>query len=212
MKPVAFLLVLAGIFLLFYPHVNEWMADSRQAELLEQWETAEASQVNTRAGRDYEELEHIFEQEETEEAPEPPPPESPEGKTETVGVLRIPAIEAELPVAEDASAAALEVAAGHLAGTAALGAKGNSAVAAHRSHTYGRMFNRLNEVEKGDAIEVETKSGTYFYTVFQTKVVDPSDTSVLRQDTNGKKVITLITCSPMKNPVNRLIVQGKLNE
>ncbi|MGY4688369.1 class D sortase [Salibacterium sp. K-3] len=209
MKPAAFLLILAGIFLLFYPHVNEWMADSRQAELLEQWETAEAAPVETRVGRDYEELEQVFQQEDSAEAGASLP--DTEGETDPIGILRISAIGAELPVAAGASAEILEVAAGHLAGTAALGEEGNSAVAAHRSHTYGRMFNRLDEVAAGDVIEVETGTGTYSYTVFQTKIVDPSDTSVLRQDTNGEKVLTLITCTPMKNPVNRLIVQGKLN-
>ncbi|MFD2707099.1 class D sortase [Salibacterium lacus] len=212
MKPAALLLVLTGILLLLYPHVNEWMADSRQAQLLEQWETAEAAQVETRAGRDYKELEHVFQQAEKEQAFNSAPEHPPESKGETdpIGLLRIPAINVELPVAKGASASILDVAAGHLAGTAALGAEGNSAVAAHRSHTYGRMFNRLDEVETGDLIEVETGTGTHSYTVFQTTVVDPSDTSVLRQDTNGEDVITLITCTPMKNPVNRLIVQGKI--
>jgi sortase A len=89
------------------------------------------------------------------------------------------------------------------------GKDGNCVLAAHRSFTYGRFFNRLDEVFIGDRVNIETKNGMYRYTIFEKKRVLPNDTSVL-DSKKGKKYLTLITCDPMKNPTHRLILVGKL--
>ncbi|MFB4166125.1 class D sortase [Alteribacillus sp. JSM 102045] len=121
-------------------------------------------------------------------------------------------MEAEFPIVEGASEENLRTAAGYLPGTASLGKEGNSVIAAHRSHTHGRMFNRLEEIEAGEEIVIVSETGEKTFSVFNKTIVSPNDTSVLSQDTNGESIVTLITCTPMKNLTHSLIVQGKYNE
>jgi sortase A len=97
-----------------------------------------------------------------------------------------------------------------MAETAALGQVGNAAIAAHRARTPGRLFNRLNEIKLGDEIVVNVQGEQYVYRVYNIKVVDPTDVSVLKSN-NQQKLLTLITCDPLVNPTHRLIVQAKLS-
>jgi len=102
------------------------------------------------------------------------------------------------------------VGAGQVSGTTKLGDIGNAALAAHRSHTYGRMFNRLDELEIGDKIIVETKDGTFEYTVYKKHVVEPTDLSVLNKN-NKDRVLTLITCTPIYTATHRLIIHAVIS-
>lgn len=129
-----------------------------------------------------------------------------------LGSLSIPAIGLEAPIREGARRASLKDALGHLSGTAPIGSEtGNCAVAGHRNYTFGRFFNRLNEVKEGDSIIVTSTEGTpYFYEVTGIRVVEPEDVSVADSDGSGK--LTLITCTPIYLATHRLIVSCALCE
>ncbi|MDF1616472.1 class D sortase [Petrocella sp. FN5] len=128
-------------------------------------------------------------------------------RPKAVAILEIDKIGIKLPVAEGVDLATLKFAVGHMPETAALGSIGNAVVAGHRSHSFGTYFNRLNEVEIGDTIKVTTGGQTYIYEVYETRIVEPDDLSVLRGSSNHK-VITLITCHPLYTSTHRLIVHG----
>lgn len=72
------------------------------------------------------------------------------------------------------------------------------------------FFNRLNEIEVGDIIEVVANNKTFKYTVYETLIVEPTDISVLYRN-DEDKVLTLVTCEPVKNPTHRLIVHALQN-
>ncbi len=135
--------------------------------------------------------------------------DSPTKIENVVGLLHIEKIELTLPLLEGASETNLKVGAGVLTSTSPFGEEGgNTGIAAHRSHTYGRQFNRLDEIEEGDLVVVETRTGEYQFEVFQTSVVAPEDVSVL-QPIDHYSVVTLITCTPVIDPTHRLIVHAK---
>lgn len=131
------------------------------------------------------------------------------GNHSALGILKINKIDLKLPILEGASQNNLRYAAGHVSGTGVLGKEGNAGIAAHRSFKYGKLFNRLNELEKEDQVVVETPEGKLYYKVTQKFLVLPEDVSVLNPQKNTS-MITLITCHPMKNPTHRLIVQAEL--
>jgi LPXTG-site transpeptidase (sortase) family protein len=82
------------------------------------------------------------------------------------------------------------VSAAHLPDTPRPWEAGNSAIAAHRDG----LFRPLRHIRRGDAIRLRTRRGDLDYRVDETKVVQPSDLSVLaprRADS-----VTLITCYP----------------
>ncbi|SDI33639.1 sortase A [Alteribacillus persepolensis] len=203
-------LFFAGACIFVYPEASEFAADRQQDRLVKQWEAqdaAEAEEVSTETEESYAQLDRVFAVGGSESVSEDVTSENQDVQTE--GVIRIPAIDVELPILPGATEEHLDIGAGLIEGTAALGKAGNSAIAAHRSYTYGRMFNRLDELAAGDEVEIETREGTFVYHVFDTVVVPPFDTSVLDQSTGDESLVTLVTCTPMKNPTHRLIVQAK---
>jgi sortase A len=128
-----------------------------------------------------------------------------------MGILQIKKIGLKIPVLEGASMKNMKVGAGHITGTAKPGQNGNSAIAAHRSRSYGHMFNRLDELKPGDEIVVKDKGKTYKYKVLKKHVVKPSDVSVLNGDPS-KRILTLVTCTPINTATHRLIVHAELDE
>ena len=120
-------------------------------------------------------------------------------------ILRIPAIDSENPVREGVTNSVLADSLGHESGTGYIGENGNCVIAGHRNYTFGKFFNRLNEVEVNDLIYVDTAQETYTYAVKEIKVVEPDDLSVL-ESTPDKETLTLYTCTPIYIATHRLVI------
>jgi sortase A len=193
--------------------------------------------VNESVQQDYSELDDIFKDESTQsEAPETTgsntagsvtPEETESSVTETsettaeeteetkeiqmIGTLQIKKLKIDVIVVEGIGDADLKVGVGHFPGTAGIGEEGNCAIAGHRSYTFGKFFNRLNEVAVGDEIIVSNGIEDFKYIVYKVFVVEPSDTYVLNQ-VEGYRILTLITCEPIYVATHRLIIQAKIEE
>ncbi|HBJ2623688.1 class D sortase [Clostridium botulinum] len=84
---------------------------------------------------------------------------------------------------------------------------GNCVLAGHNMKD-GSLFGRLSELSEGDNIILYDTSGNEkTYKVFNIKVVDPTDLSVLSQLTDKNRIVTLITCTNQGK--SRLILQAK---
>ena len=71
-----------------------------------------------------------------------------------------------------------------------------------------RFFSKVPTLKVGDTIEItDVNKNTLKYSVYDKYTVDPSDTSCTSQITNGKKIITLITCTD--DSKQRVIVQAE---
>jgi sortase A len=215
-KVISILLILTGIMIFFYPAIKDLYTSYSQKQMIDNWEE-QASQEHD-ASESLGQLEEVFsvetkaetngeedimiEQEEKEQ----------EGEQQgqgMLGVIEIDKINLRLPVLNGASMSNLDIGAGLLEGTALPGNPGNSAIAAHRSRAYGKMFNRLDEIEKGDVVTVKEQGKTYQYEVYDTLVVEPNDVSVLK-GSNEEKTLTLITCTPIDTATHRLIIKAKM--
>lgn len=75
--------------------------------------------------------------------------------------------------------------------------------------SYKAIFSKLPTLKNGDEIITNVDKITYKYQVFEMKVVQPDDLSVLEQRSDDS-YITLITCVPPGTYLRRLIVRGKL--
>ena len=122
-------------------------------------------------------------------------------------ILRIPKIDSENLVREGTSSSVLSDALGHEAETAYIGEKGNCVIAGHRNYSFGKYFNRLNEVEIGDDIYVDAMDGTHSYKVSEIKVVTPDQIEIL-DDTEDEQ-LTLYTCTPIYIATHRLVIIAK---
>jgi sortase A len=104
---------------------------------------------------------------------------------------------------------------GHYPGTARPGGLGNAVISGHRT-TYGAPFNRVDELDPGDAIVVETQSFWYTYRVQKLTVVQPDAIGVTYPVPNvegakpTQRLLTLTTCNPKYSARTRLIVLAVL--
>ncbi|KZL93410.1 class D sortase [Clostridium magnum] len=125
-----------------------------------------------------------------------------------IGIITIPKINLKAAICEGIESENLKYAVGHFPGTPLPGEMGNFCIAGHRSYTYGEFFNRLDELQVDDEIIVKTNINEYKYKVYEKKVVEPSEISVL--DNTKEPIITLVTCTPIRIATHRLIIKGKL--
>ena len=124
-----------------------------------------------------------------------------------LGRLEIPTLGVSTIVREGEDARTLQLAVGHIAGTALPGATGNMGLAGHRD----TFFRRLREIDPGDVIRLVAVEGTYTYVVDSTQIVDPDDLWVL--DPTPEPSLTLVTCYPftyLGTAPERFIVRARL--
>ncbi|WP_018212680.1 class D sortase [Desulfitobacterium hafniense] len=219
-KWISAILIVSGLLLTAYPKGEALYADYQRQKLLREWQESLA----------------VIDQGDEDAAksgvlPEPgdasagaAPAAEPEGRRDQdrerreedmgkypEGVLVIEKIGLRLPILKGATPENLNLSVASLENSGEPGGSGNYALAAHRSHTYGQLFNRLEELEAGDSIGIDTAEKTYRYIVESKLYVKPEETWVL-DSRKGTGEITLITCHPMLNPTQRLIIKGRLVE
>ena len=196
MTVLSVVMALAGVGMVAYPLATDvYATDVLQSRLNSQYETAEARQrYLTREVR----------------------------VGDPVTRLTIPSLGVETVVVEGTSPAALRAGAGHYPNTPLPGERGNVAIAGHRT-TYGRPFNRLDELAVGATIVLETPVGTYTYEVVPHPahvpnpcpneacwITTPRDWSVVAP--TDRPSLTLTTCHPKGSAQQRLIVRAALVE
>ena len=129
-------------------------------------------------------------------------------------VLRIPKLNITRLTVQGTTPAALRAGVGHYVNTPLPGAAGNVGIAGHRT-TFGRPFNRLDELKPGDIVTLETPFALYTYQAVppfgghsNPWVVTPTDFSVVSQGTGH--LLTLTTCNPKGSARQRLVMRFTL--
>ncbi len=140
-----------------------------------------------------------------------------------LGRVEISRLNLSAIVREGVDAKTLSIAVGHVPSTALPGQIGNFAIAAHRD----TLFRALKDIRRGDLVTFQSPEGAYSYQVVATKVVKPSDVTVLRSDGGGiiseddpqgqptdkSRLLTMITCYPfyyVGSAPKRFIVEAEL--
>lgn len=124
-----------------------------------------------------------------------------------IGVLYIDKIKVRMPVMTGVDEKTLQVAAGRMPESGMLDKIGNVVLAGHRSYTFGKYFNRLDELQVGDTFSIKTGKKTLQYKIFKKFIVEPTDFSILNFNKTDK-ICTLFTCTPVVIANKRLVVQG----
>lgn len=146
---------------------------------------------------------------------EPPPALTP-GPGELLGLLYVPAWDAEprtilegvdKPTVLDTGSA------GHYPATAGPGQTGNFSLAGHRT-TYGRPFSQIDVLEPGDPLVVRTDETWFVYEVTRSQIVQPHEVGVVapvpQGSTDAGRYVTLTACHPRYSAAERYVVHGEL--
>ncbi len=144
--------------------------------------------------------------------------------------IAIPGVDVDTVVVSGTSPAALRAGAGHYPSTVLPGQDGNVGIAGHRT-TYGRPFNRIDEMAVGDEVWLQTPVGDFEYVVSAPPtggdcraysemndqrpdsaacVTHPRDWSVV--DETDDAVLTLTSCHPKGSAEQRIIIRAELAE
>ncbi len=127
-------------------------------------------------------------------------------KYEAIGIVRIPKINISYPIlAQTTNVDVMKVAPYKFWG-ANPNEVGNLCIIGHNYRRKGVFFSDVPSLTVGDIVEVQDLSQrTIQYEVYDLHTVDPNDRSDTTQYTNGKKEVTLITCT--NDATQRVIVK-----
>lgn len=126
-----------------------------------------------------------------------------------MGDLEIPRLRLSLPIYHGAGESVLQIAVGHIEGTALpVGGLGtHCALTGHRGLPSARLFTDLNKLAVGDTFQIRVAGETLTYEVDQIRTVAPADVSALAADP-ALDLCTLVTCTPYGLNTHRLLVRG----
>ncbi|MCI8344641.1 MAG: sortase [Clostridia bacterium] len=128
---------------------------------------------------------------------------------EVIAKLEIPKINLETYVLKDYTVDGMKVCSSKFFGPEP-NEIGNFCIAGH-NYEQENMFNHLIDLEKGDELYLsDNKNGKITYSIYDIYRVKPQNTAPVRQETNGNKIVTLITCVNYSR--SRLIVQAIANK
>lgn len=133
--------------------------------------------------------------------------------TDVIAYVEIPDINVRLPIYHYASDESMEKGCGHL-DMSSLPIGGENAhilLLAHRNMTTALMFNRLDELEKGDVFSLTVLNETMTYEVDDIRVIEATITQEIFDSVRveeEKEYCTLATCTPDGKTTHRLLVRG----
>ncbi|MBI3430412.1 MAG: class D sortase [Actinobacteria bacterium] len=126
---------------------------------------------------------------------------------DVIGKISIPALKTILPLIEGTGDAELKRGVGHFIGSVLPGVNDNSVLSGHRDS----VFSKLGKLVLGDIVIVRTKAGEFTYQVFNFRIVEADDRTVIVPTPTA--ILTLTTCYPFRfigNAPKRYIVSAKL--
>lgn len=122
--------------------------------------------------------------------------------------LHLPAIwNSPAPIVQGDGWEQLKKGVGQNIGSANPGQAGNMVLSAHND-IFGELFRHLDQLNPGDEIVVSTGLRDYTYRVTGTRVVEPTEVSVMNP--TSKATVTLISCYPYLVDNRRIVVTGEL--
>lgn len=211
------IILLVGLSVMLYPSVSDWWNSRVQSYAIASYDStvekiednrydeimAEAYQYNAEIAEVYAPFAN---------------PEAVSGYDDTLnisgtgimGYITIPSINVQLPIYHGTSDEVLNVAAGHLQGSSLpVGGEGTHCViSAHRGLPSARLFSDLDRLNTGDTFTITVMNEILTYEVEEISIVLPHEIEKL-YISEGRDLVTLMTCTPYGINSHRLLVRAK---
>ncbi len=125
----------------------------------------------------------------------------------TIGYIRIPKMNVDLPILLGATEENMKKGAVHLTQTSypVGGINTNCVIGAHRGYSLAKMFDDIEMLEIGDEVYIRNFMEELKYKVIKIDIISPTDISKLKIQ-KGKDLLTLITCHPYLVNTQRYVV------
>ena len=126
-----------------------------------------------------------------------------------LGRIRMPSIGVSEVFVQGTGTSDLRRGPGHYPATPLPGQRGTVAIAGHRT-TYGAPFHDVDDLDRGDRIELAMPYGRFTYRVERTRIVPPTATEVT--DRVGYDRLVLSACHPLYSAAQRIVVFARLEK
>jgi len=225
LKILLYIFIAAGLAMILYPVYTNFIASKDISEELAEWEEKkdDAEEAFQDTDTQVKETENTVENVEDADIKDDPvmdlgdeeiilPEIEEDVSPEELFPMKIsiPKIELEYIVQEGTDRETLKKAAGHEPVTPLPGEEGRCTISGHRT-TYGAPFNRVDELEEGDLIYLESLDDRlYAYAVQGIEIVKPTDVWIL--EGTEKKELLLTACHPKYSAAERLVVIAEFVE
>lgn len=216
---IILVLFVAGIAILTYPYVSNYLAKQNQSKAILDYKTSVEDITDEQQMKEREKAKAYNDCLSGEAIEDPFIPGSgivlPKNYQEILniegimGYIDIPKIDVHIPIYHGASEEVLQKGIGHLKETALpIGGEGNHVVlSGHRGLSKAKLFSDLDKMEEGDIFYLHVLGDVLAYQVDQIKVIEPTETEDLLP-VEGKDYVTLVTCTPYAVNTHRLLVRG----
>ena len=210
-------MLLAGLSLLLYPSVSNYLNSVRQAQSILTYD----NEVAALRQEDYQRLRQQAEEYNTSLLDRPSPYGLTDaqqalypttllaGGSDVMAYLEVPSIGVTLPICHGTETATLQKAVGHLEWSSLPvgGSSTHCVLSGHRGLPSSELLTNLDHLEYGDAFYLHVLGDTLEYRVDRVAIVEPGDFQLLGIE-EGKDYVTLITCTPYGINSHRLLVRG----
>ena len=196
---LAILLGLAGLGVLLYPSVSNWMEQAKQRRQIAAYQEAQAQMEQERRAALLAEADRY-----NQKLAELGISFDMLGEAEKEALLIDGKSYDELLLAEDSGVM------GYLEGTSLpVGGETTHAILfGHRGLPSAKLFTDLDQLEAGDTFQITVLDRVLVYEVTQTEVVLPEELNDLTVE-SGKDQVTLVTCTPYGVNSHRLLIHGE---
>lgn len=215
------LIFLAGLSVLLYPTVSDYLNEKNASRVISDYENAvmelprEDYEKELEAAREYNAYLTGFPNLSEAAVEEEKRSDSPYrellnvGGHGVMGMVRIPCIQVDLPIYHGTDEGVLQVAAGHYMGSSLpIGGESTHAlITGHRGLPSAKLFTDLDRLETGDVFYIKVLGDILEYEIDQIQVVLPSELDSLSIE-EGQDYVTLITCTPYGINSHRMLVRG----
>jgi sortase A len=124
-----------------------------------------------------------------------------------LGRIRVPSIGVSSVIVAGTGTSSLRKGPGHYPGTPLPGTHGTVAIAGHRT-TYGAPFRHLDQLGRGDRVELRMPYGTFLYSVERRRIVAPTAVWVTRRTSYDRLILS--ACHPLYSAAKRIVVFARL--
>lgn len=207
---VMFLILVAGLSVMGYPVVSDWLSVYTAKVEIADYTTAVEEEDSTQLDAMWTQAEEYNQSLNSATKTSVVSYEDLLSVTDAIGYLEIPKIGVYMPIYHGIDTEVLEKGIGHMPGTSLpVGGKSTHCVlSGHTGLPAAKILTDLDKMKEGDLFYLHVLGRVLAYKVDQIKVVLPEETDDIKI-TEGKDYVTLLTCTPYGINTHRLLVRGE---
>ena len=207
---VIFLILVAGLSVMGYPLVSDWLSVYTAKVEIADYTTAVEEEDSTQLDAMWTQAEEYNQSLNSATKTSVVSYENLLSVTDAIGYLEIPKIGVYMPIYHGIDTEVLEKGIGHMPGTSLpVGGKSTHCVlSGHTGLPAAKILTDLDKMKEGDLFYLHVLGRVLAYKVDQIKVVLPEETDDIKI-TEGKDYVTLLTCTPYGINTHRLLVRGE---